>query len=207
MISLIPVIIVLVTSLNLTPTYAQIPPLKIVKTARTPNGFLAPPMGWNSFGLQANPAVNPSFTFNQTHVIEQTDALATLISQNKVNSTSDYYISLDSGWSIGDHGDGSGRITYDPDRFDIPILAKYLHSKGLKLGIYVLPGSFVKDGNKIIFGTERDGRGILIKDTWSGNNNGFARNDFDFTKKGVQEWHDEVVALFAEWYVFAVWKH
>ncbi|KAG6353723.1 hypothetical protein INS49_005432 [Diaporthe citri] len=172
----------------------EMPPLRIVRARRTPNGFNAPPRGWNSWGLQANPNINPSFKFNQEGVIEQANALLDKIPLGILTS-GDYYISLDSGWSVGDHGDKHGRIVYDTEKFDIPALASYLHSKGLKLGVYILPGAFCKDSDKIILGTD-----IAIKATLSGNNNGFSRCDFDFSKDGVQEWHDSVVALFASWF-------
>lgn len=168
-------------------------PLKVVKAMSTPNGFSEPPRGWNSFGLQANPDINPSFTFDQEGVIEQANALLDK-TPPRLLTAHDYYISLDSGWSIGDHGDDNGRITYDTSKFDLPALSTYLHSKGLKLGIYVLPGAFCKDSGKSIYDTS-----IPINATLSGNNNGFARCDFDFSKDGVQQWHDATVALFASW--------
>lgn len=171
----------------------QANPLRILTASRTPNGFDAPPRGWNSFGLQANPSINPSFAFNQSKVIEQADALLSYIPPALLASN-DYYISLDSGWSVGDHGDEFGRITYETSSFDIPALSSYLHAKGLKLGVYVLPGAFCKDSDKTIFGTT-----IPISATLSGNNNGFARCDFDFSRNGVQAWHDSVVNLFASW--------
>jgi alpha-galactosidase len=171
-------------------------PLKVVRTSRTSNGFDSPPRGWNSFGLQANPGINPSFAFDQNGVIEQADALLKVIPADLL-AAHDYYISLDSGWSIGDHGDEHGRITYETSNFDIPALASYLHSKGLKLGVYILPGAFCKDSNKTI-----DGTYIPIEATLTGNNNGFSRCDFDFSKDGVQEWHDGVVGLFASWYLY-----
>jgi alpha-galactosidase len=184
----------------------DVPSLRILKTTTTPNGFNSPPRGWNSFGLQSNPdAIAPNtFTFNQEDVMKQADALAELLKQHNSSSIagSDYYISLDSGWSVGDHGDDNGRIEYDDTLFDIPGMAQTLHDNGLKLGVYVLPGSFANDGDKPILGTDgqgQDGGSILIKDTWSGNNNGFARMDFDFEKPGVQEWHNSVVDQFASW--------
>jgi alpha-galactosidase len=180
-------------------------PLRVLRTHATGNGFHAPPRGWNSFGLQQNPrAIQPNtFTFDQTDVLKQADALAGLLPDPQDTAAQgDYYVSLDSGWSIGDHGDAHGRIAYETTLFDIPSLARTLHQKGLRLGVYVLPGAFEKDGQKPILGTQGmgvNGEPILIRETWSGNNNGFARMDFDFSKKGVQEWHDSVVHLFAEW--------
>ncbi|KAF2503285.1 glycoside hydrolase [Lophium mytilinum] len=162
-------------------------PLKVIRTELTPNGFTSPPRGWNSFPIQANPSITASFSFDQAGVITQCDELAVLGAGYE-------YCSLDSGWSVGDHGDDYGRITDDPDKFDLPALADHLHSKGLKVGVYVLPGAFCNDADKTIEGTS-----IKINDTMSGNNNGFARCDFDFAKDGVQQWHNSVVKLFAEW--------
>ncbi|KAI9667392.1 MAG: hypothetical protein M1821_000207 [Bathelium mastoideum] len=167
--------------------------LRIVKTQATPNNFTSPPRGWNSWGMEANPAINPDFSFNQTHVLKQANALLAAIPEQDIQNH-DYYISLDSGWSVGDHGDLRGRIIYDSSKFSIPTLANSLHSKGLRLGVYVLPGAFCKDSNKTISGTD-----IPISATLSGNNNGFARCDFDFEKDGVQQWHNSVVDLFADW--------
>jgi alpha-galactosidase len=170
-------------------------PLKVITAGKTPNGFSEPPRGWNSFGLQANPNTNPSFSFDQEGVIAQANSLLDTIPSSLI-AAHDYYVSLDSGWSIGDHGDEYGRITYESSSFNIPSLAMYLHSKGLKLGVYVLPGAFCNDRDKVIYGTS-----IPIDATLSGNNNGFARCDFDFSKNGTQQWHDATVALFASWYV------
>jgi len=168
-------------------------PLKVLTTHPTPHGFTAPPRGWNSFGLQINPMLNPSFTYNQQSVVQQAENLVKIVPPSRLKE-SDYYISLDSGWSVGDHGDNHGRIIFDKTKFDLPALADHLHSQNLKLGVYVLPGSFEKDGDKFIAGTN-----IRIKETWSGNNNGFSRIDFDFQKSGVQQYHDSVVELFAKW--------
>jgi alpha-galactosidase len=173
----------------------QVSPLKVLTAGHTPNGFTEPPRGWNSFGLQANGNINPSFTFNQQGILSQANALVNLIPPSLLTAHG-YYISLDSGWSIGDHGDDYGRITYDTSRFDIPSLATTLHSQGLKLGVYILPGAFCNDRDKIVYGTN-----IPINATLNGNNNGFARCDFDFSKDGAQQWHNAVVALFASWYV------
>jgi alpha-galactosidase len=96
---------------------------------KTPNGFSAPPRGWNSFGLQT--LGNP-LTFDQDHVLAQCEKLTSLVSYGY------QYCSLDSGWSIGDHGDDYGRVVSDPDKFpDMNKLADDLHSNNLKLGIYI----------------------------------------------------------------------
>ena len=167
----------------------QYEPLRVMQTVATPNGFTSPPRGWNSFGLHDNPAVSTNFSYDQMHVIEQYDTMA-----ENFFSTGYQYCSLDSQWSVGDHGDEFGRIISNPDKFNMSSLAQHLHSKGLKLGVYVVPGAFSEDANKTILNTN-----IKIKETFSGNNDGLDRSDFDFSKPRVQEWQNSVIALFARW--------
>lgn len=64
---------------------------------------------------------------------------------------------------------------------------------GMKLGVYVVPGGFIADENKTILGTN-----ITIGSVCSGDN-GLARCNWNFGQDGVQQWHDSVVAQFAEW--------
>jgi alpha-galactosidase len=168
-------------------------PLKVIKTSRTADGFSTPPRGFNTYGLNANGAIESSFKFDQSHVLTQAKALHNLVPSSQLQS-GDYYISLDSGWSVGDHGDDNGRIIYDTNAFNITDLASQLHGMDLKMGVYILPGAFCNDANKIIAGTNTSISAIL-----SGNNNGFARCDFDFSKDGVQQWHNSVINLFAQW--------
>ncbi|KAF2173918.1 glycoside hydrolase family 27 protein [Zasmidium cellare ATCC 36951] len=168
-------------------------PLTVVKYSSTPNGFTTPPRGFNSFGLQVNTGAQPNFSFNQSSILTQARALVAN-SPASLLADGDYYISLDSGWSVGCNGDQYGRIIDDTSKFDISDLAPELHSMGLKLGVYVVPGSFHDDGDKTIEGTS-----IAIRDTWDGHDNGLCRMDFDDAKDGVQQWHDSVVGLFADW--------
>jgi alpha-galactosidase len=175
--------------------WAKAPPLNLISIATTPNGFDGPARGWNSYGLQANPDVDPSFLFDEAGVKLQANALANLLT-GEMKASHDYYISLDSGWSDGSSGDEHGRIIYNETLFKLSELADYLHGKGLKLGVYVLPGAFCSDENKTISGT-----GTKIKTIFSKpiTNNGFARCDLDFNKPATQTWHDTVVDLFASW--------
>ncbi|KIY45935.1 glycoside hydrolase [Fistulina hepatica ATCC 64428] len=159
-------------------------------TTTTPNGFYGPTHGWNSFGLQANPTtMSPSFVFNQTSVMTQCEVLATTLAGSGYT-----YCSLDSGWSIGDHGDVYGRLVNEPDIFpNMTALADYLHAIGLQLGVYVVPGAFISDENKTVYDTD-----VVIGSICSGDN-GLDRCNFNYTLYGVQEWHNSVVNLFAEW--------
>ncbi|KIY72445.1 glycoside hydrolase family 27 protein [Cylindrobasidium torrendii FP15055 ss-10] len=166
-----------VNALRYTATTDDIsPPLHSLSISTTSNGFNSTTRGWNSFGMQANPSIS-SWTFDQTHVIEQCDQL----------------VGLDSGWSVGGHGDDNGRIIWDDANFDIPELADHLHGQGLNLGVYVVPGAFLEDVNKIIVGTD-----IKIGDACSGDN-GLGRCNWNYTVDGAQQWHDSVVQQFADW--------
>lgn len=162
---------------------------KVISYGETSGGFRSSARGWNSFGLQAN-NVGANFTFDQDHVIAQCELMA-----SKLGAFNYTYCSLDSGWSVGGNGDEYGRIIYDSPKFDIPKLAEHLHSKGLKLGLYVVPGAFQADLDKTIIGTT-----TKIRDVCSGDE-GLARCVFNYTKPEVQTWHDSVVKQFADWYV------
>lgn len=159
--------------------------LKVISYKETPNGFRSSARGWNSFGIQANPLTLPSFKFDQEHVIEQCDHLVGLPGYDTC--------SLDSGWSVGDHGDEYGRILYDNTTFNIPALADHLHSKGLKLGVYIVPGAFLEDVNKTIIHTN-----TKIGDVCHGNE-GLIRCIFDYTRHETQLWHNSCADQFAKW--------
>lgn len=94
--------------------------------ARTANGLaLTPPMGWNSWNKFA-------CNVNEKIIRETADAMAS----NGMKEAGYQYIVIDDCW----HGqrDENGFIVADPVRFPsgIKALADYIHSKGLKFGIY-----------------------------------------------------------------------
>ena len=101
---------------------------------------------------------------------------------------------MDSGWSVGDEGDEFGRIIADKTIFDIPQLATYLHGRGLKLGLYVVPGYFANDAQKKVIGTN-----YTLAEIGNGHNNGLARIDLNYSHPGAQLWCNSVVDLFAQW--------
>lgn len=90
------------------------------------NLALTPPMGWNSWN-----------TFRCDGLNEQlVKDMADIIASNGMKEAGYEYINLDDCWQIG--RDSSGKIIVDSIRFPsgIKALADYVHSKGLKLGIY-----------------------------------------------------------------------
>ena len=103
------------------PAFADDPPPE-----PTPNGLaLTPPMGWNSwnrFGCEINESV----------IRGAADAMVS----SGMKDAGYQYVVIDDCW----HGarDAQGNIQPDPTRFPsgIKALADYIHSKGLKFGIY-----------------------------------------------------------------------
>jgi len=93
---------------------------------RVANGLaLTPPMGWNSWNKFA-------CNVNEKIIRDTADAMAS----NGMKEAGYQYIVIDDCW----HGqrDDNGFITADPAKFPsgIKALADYIHSKGLKFGIY-----------------------------------------------------------------------
>jgi alpha-galactosidase len=90
-----------------------------------PNLAETPPMGWNSWNKFAG-------NINEDLIRQTADAMAT----NGMKDAGYQYVNIDDCW----HGqrDAQGFIQPDPQRFPsgIKALADYVHSKGLKLGIY-----------------------------------------------------------------------
>ncbi|WP_116092099.1 glycoside hydrolase family 27 protein [Sphingomonas crusticola] len=103
---------------------------------RTANGLAqTPPMGWNSWNKFA------------CNVTEKTiRATADAIASNGMKEAGYQYVVIDDCW----HGarDADGFITQDKDRFPsgIKALADYVHSKGLKFGIYSDAGKLTCGG-------------------------------------------------------------
>ena len=169
----------------------------------TASGKTAPARGWNSWVLQQNTigAAAAGFEYNVAGFSKQCSVFT-----GHIQSGFDYYCSIDSGWSGYYEGDANGRIIPNTTVWDtksIQQFATYLHSIGMKLGIYVIPGAFTNDKDKMVAGTQIT-IGSLFNTTDDGrpgiNNSYNARNNFDYTKDGVQQWHDSVVQLFNSWY-------
>ncbi len=86
---------------------------------------LTPPMGWNSWNKFA-------CNINETTIKEIADAMVT----SGMKDAGYEYIVIDDCWQID--RDSLGNIIIDPDRFPSGMkeLADYIHSKGIKFGIY-----------------------------------------------------------------------
>jgi alpha-galactosidase len=93
------------------------------------NLALTPPMGWNSWNC-----FGPNI--NEKLIKEIADAMVT----TGMKDAGYIYVVIDDGWQIG--RDENGNIIPDPKKFPsgIKALADYIHSKGLKFGIYSCAG-------------------------------------------------------------------
>ena len=90
-----------------------------------------PPMGWNSWNKFACKGLNEQ-------VVRQT---ADQIASNGMKDAGYQYVNLDDCWQTS--RDAQGNIVADKERFPsgIKALADYVHSKGLKLGLYTDVGT------------------------------------------------------------------
>ncbi len=109
----------------------------------SPAAILAatPPMGWNSYNHFKNQIDDPT-------IRAQADAMVS----SGMKAAGYEYINIDEGW--GGERDAQG-VIHPNSRFpDIKALADYVHSKGLKLGIYSAPSKTTCGGRPGSFGHE-----------------------------------------------------
>jgi len=108
------------------------------------NGLVrAPPMGWNSWNKFHD-------HFDDATVRQMADAMVT----SGMDKAGYAYIIVDEGWSS--YRDHNGKITGNARFPDMKALADYVHSKGLKIGIYSSPGPQVCGGYQGSYGHEEE---------------------------------------------------
>lgn len=119
--------------------YIEPPPLHTVAY----NGLAkTPPMGWNSwnyFGEQVNEA----------DVRAAADAMVT----SGMRDAGYIYVNVDGTWQGG--RDAEGNLLPNKKFSDMKALADYVHSKGLKIGIYSSPGPYDCAGYPTSYGHEQ----------------------------------------------------
>src|SRR5436305_10946221 len=121
------------------PARIEPPPLH-----KVPYNSLAktPPMGWNSWNKFAG-------RVDDATVRKIADAMAS----NGMKEAGYVYINIDDTWE-GEKRDANGNITTNKKFPDMKALADYVHSKGLKLGIYSSPGPNTCAGYEGSYGHE-----------------------------------------------------
>ena len=101
-----------------------------------PQLAMTPPMGWNPWNHFRR-------SIDDKAVRETADAMVS----SGMRDAGYRYVILDGGWEGG--RDTRGEIFADPTRFpDMKALGDYIHSKGLKFGIYSSPGRTICDGSE-----------------------------------------------------------
>ncbi|MCU1258922.1 MAG: Alpha-galactosidase, partial [Bryobacterales bacterium] len=124
---------------------AGAPPEKIQPPAlhKVPNNGLAktPPMGWNSWNKFAGRVT-----------AEDVKGMADAIVSSGMKKAGYIYVNIDDTWE--GTRDAQGNITTNKKFPDMKGLADYVHSKGLKLGIYSSPGTKTCAGYEGSYGHE-----------------------------------------------------
>ncbi len=112
---------------------------------KVPDNGLArtPPMGWNSWNKFASRVDDPTVR-----------SIADAMASNGMKEAGYLYINIDDTWEAG--RDAQGNIQTNKKFPDMKALADYVHSKGLKLGIYSSPGPNTCAGYEGTYGHEEE---------------------------------------------------
>lgn len=123
--------------------YSKLPKVELPTLKVIPYNGLAktPPMGWNSWNKFRT-------RIDDRTVREIADAMAS----NGMREAGYQYINIDDGWEWKRADDGT--ILTNPNFPDMNALSAYVHSKGLKLGIYSSPGPTTCGGYTGSYGHE-----------------------------------------------------
>ncbi len=123
--------------------YSTLPHITLPALHPIPSNGLAktPPMGWNSWNKF------------QTHIDDTTiRRIADAMVSSGMKDAGYEYIIIDDGWQ-GRRGT-DGTLSPNPNFPDMKALAEYVHSKGLKIGIYSSPGPRTCGGFEGSYGHE-----------------------------------------------------
>lgn len=178
------------------PTLHKVPYNGLAKT---------PPMGWNSWNQ-----------FKSRVSDELVRGVADAIATNGMKEAGYVYINIDDTWE-GEQRDVQGNITTNSKFPDMKALADYIHSKGLKLGIYTSPGPNTCAGYEGTYGhEEQDARtfaawGIdYVKYDWCGARTLYTNEEMPavYQKFGdaLQKTGRPIVYSLCQYGNFEVWK-
>jgi alpha-galactosidase len=131
--------------------FKTLPKVELPALKDVPYNGLAktPPMGWNSWNKFQT-------RFDDKTVREVADALVS----SGMKDAGYQFINIDDGWQ--GTRDANGVLQPNPNFPDMKALADYVHSKGLKLGIYSSPGPLTCAGYTGSYGHEE-----IDAKTWS----------------------------------------
>src|SRR5947209_6704340 len=189
---LLPLGALLCVTLGATGAYQTSPPPRIA---------LTPPMGWNSwnhFGCDVSEAL----------IRETADAMVS----SGMRDAGYKYVVIDDCWQVS--RDPSGTIVADPQRFPqgIKALADYVHSKGLRFGIYTDAGTKTCQGRPGTLGfEERDAQtyarwGVdYVKEDWCNSDGLDARTQYAKFRRALDRTGRPMVLSICEWGVNQPW--
>ncbi len=161
-----------------------------------------PPMGWNSWNLFA-------CNINENLIKEIADAMV----QSGMKDAGYEYVVIDDCWQKS--RDSSGNIMADPEKFPsgIKALADYIHSKGLKFGIYSDAGTKTCQGRPGSRGYEfQDARqyakwGVdYLKYDWCHHGFQNARASYEIMGKALRKTGRPIVYSICEWGTNQPWR-
>ncbi len=103
-----------------------------------------PPMGWNSWNTFGR-------NISENLIMEIADAMV----DKGLRDAGYEYVVIDDCWSLHERGE-DGRLVADPEKFPhgMKYLSDYIHSKGLKFGMYSCAGTLTCDGYPASFDHE-----------------------------------------------------
>lgn len=132
--------------------YASVAIALICSSAKTQSRTLAPtpPMGWNSWNHFADKVSDANIR-----------AAADVMVASGMKDAGYIYVNIDEGWEAG--RDSQGNIQPNRKFPDMKALADYVHSKGLKLGIYSSPGPKTCEGFEGSYGHEQQDANTFAK--------------------------------------------
>src|SRR5690349_3877172 len=146
-----------------------------------------PPMGWSSWSALRE-------SYDEAKI--KAEALAM---HDTLQAHGYQYINIDAGRS--DHLDAYGRDTWDTSKFPdgIPALAAYVHSLGLKFGLYMVPGipKAAVAADTPIYGTPYHAADIA--DTTTEGNTYTDSWRIDYSKPGAQQYIQSYADMYASW--------
>ena len=171
--------------------------------------------GTTSDGLERTPLLGwSSWSFLREHpTAAKFEAQARALRDSGLEKLGYQYVNLDDFWyqcpgSQGPNVDPFGRWVTDSTRFPaqgdtngIKVVADYVHSLGMKFGIYVTPGisSQAVSKNTPIQGTAYTAGQIAEPSVTENNYNCKGMVGIDYSKPGAQEFVDSWVSMLAAW--------
>ncbi|MBS1606228.1 MAG: glycoside hydrolase family 27 protein [Bacteroidetes bacterium] len=164
---------------------------------------LTPPMGWNSWNRFACDSIN------ERVVRETADAMVS----SGMRDAGYQYVVIDDCWQVA--RDSAGNIVADPAKFPhgIRALADYVHSKGLKFGIYTCAGTKTCAGRPASRGYEyQDARqyaawGVdYLKEDWCNTSTQDAKEAYTMMRDALYKAGRPIVLSICEWGTAKPWR-